>query len=111
MKKGIILKIDNQKGFIYFQIEADVSVVYILDEISSSLDKYDEGLSYPNKDVEYSRFVPKRESYHDGHGTIHAIAVYNKDLIDLILFKQNSNFNKFIRLMRKNFVYADGKSF
>ena len=111
MEKGIIKRLDNQKDFMYFQIKSDVSVVYLFDEISSSLDEYEEGLSYPNKDIDYNKFVPKRISFNVGDGTIYAIVIYNSDLIDFILFKGNSKFDKFIELMKKSFVYSDGKPF
>jgi len=111
MEKGIIKKLDNQKDFMYFQIKPDISVVYLFDEIASSLDEYEEGLSYSNKDIDYNKFVPKRISFNVGDGTIYAIVIYNKDLIDLILFKRNSKFDKFIELMKGNFVYSDGKIF
>jgi len=111
MEKGIIKRLDNQKDFMYFQIKPDVSVVYLFDEIASFLDEYEEGLSYPNKDVDYNKFVPRRISFNVGDGTIYAIVIYNSDLIDLILFKGNSKFNKFIKLMKKHFVYLDGKPF
>ena len=110
-KKGIIKKFDHQKDYMYFQIKPDVSIVYILDEITSSLDKYDEGLSYPNKDINYKKFVPKRISFNIGDGTVYAIVIYNIDLIDLILFKGTSKFDKFTKLMEKHFIYEDGKSF
>ena len=111
MEKGIIKKVDNQKDFMYFQIKADVSVVYIFDKITSLLDEYEEGLSYPNKDINYDKFIPKRISFNIGDGNIYGIVIYNKDLIDFILFKGNSKFDKFIKLMKDNFVYFDGKPF
>jgi hypothetical protein len=110
MAKGIINRLDNQEDFMYFQIKSDVSVVYILDEITASLDEYEEGLAYPNKDVVYGKFVTTRTSFNTGGGTIYAIAIYNKDLIDLILFKGNAKFDKFIELMKNNFIYSDGSS-
>ena len=111
MKKGIIEKLRHQEDFYYFQIKADVSVVYHIDEIFVALDEYDEGLFYPNKDIDYKTFVPERITFHDGSGTIHAIVIYNKDLIDLILFKNNKKCKRFLKLMKKRFVYIDGKLF
>lgn len=101
MEKGIIKRLDNQKEFMYFQIKPDVSVVYLFEKIASSLDEYEEGLSYPNKDIDYNKFTPKRVSFNTGDGTIYAIVIYNKDLIDLILFKGNSKYKKFIESMKK----------
>ena len=110
MEKGIVKKLENQNDFLYFHIEANASVVYLLDEISAAIDDYEEGLSYPEKNINYETFVPKRVSFNVGDGTTYAIVIFNKDQIDLILFKNNSKFDAFLGLMKEKFSYSNGES-
>ena len=107
----VIAKLNNQKDFMYFKIKADASVIYALDEMTSALDEYEEGLVYPTKNIDYDKFIPHRTSFNVGDGDIYAIVIYNKDLIDLILFKNNSEFDRFVSMMNDRFVYSNGESF
>lgn len=111
MDKCVIAKLNNQKDFMYFKIKADASVIYALDEMTSALDEYEEGLVYPTKNIDYDKFIPHRTSFNVGDGDIYAIVIYNKDLIDLILFKNNSEFDRFVSMMNDRFVYSNGESF
>jgi len=111
MDSGIIVKLQNQKDFMWFSLKANAQSVYILDSIVASFDKYEEGLFFPKKNLVYKNFVPNRWELHNGQGVIYGIAIFNKDLIDLIIIKNTPEYKKFIRLMKKNFTYSTKKSF